>query len=579
MTDPRPFKLVAPWYYWRRQISDEHSASSPRDTRPTFQKFKQSDFVPGFLPDPQHSLKFKDEVDRVYSVNFTDSTVPPGPLAGKNASLYPGDPDHPGQKKTTLVRGSLRKIFLDTHLRYYAIVCELHCDEPGFPSASASAVCQAGFVIRRRFLQYPKSAEKPARALLKDILAIEAQIGELEQTSPARPVVAQKRALMIQKMVADGTFGPKLQSLLDQLEGKRVELLKWKEDNGVLSVHEGWVPSAFDKVGSWQIVDEQPQTITESYFPLYPLFANPEIPNHDAVGSTIFFGVLPTSTHDTDSSGKARFDDKTAYEVRCFVRRHDPKCPRAQRVPDCPGEVFWSKPTETYRLASQFDLDGTANRPITIHMPNLAELAAQVATKPFGKLSPMRFVQLQSLKPILSGKNLVDGKMGGFQVCFFAIPLITIVAFFVLQIFLPIVVLIFSLWFLLVLKFCIPPSLSIDGDLHAELTALAPKIKAGDNLDASFSVVVGPPVSGSRDQTQINDKFRAASETLVSKEGVNSPDPNFSGYSNEALRPLAAGYDAVSRMPQTDEGPTAIGLGLTDDLEYEVRVTERIVVT
>jgi hypothetical protein len=212
-------------------------------------------------------------------------------------------------------------------------------------------------------------------------------------------------------------------------------------------------------------------------------------------------------------------------------------------------------------------------------MPNLAELAAQVATKPFGRLSPMRFVQPQSLKPILSGKNLVDGQMGGFQICFFAIPLITIVAFFVLQLFLPIVVLLFSLWFLLVLKFCIPPSLSVAFDLNlaAELTALAPRITAGADLDASFTVNVGPPVSATRNESDINGDLQTASRNLAANEQVSPPD--LSGYSNTALLPVAAGYDAEKRLPANDDGPTPIGLNLTDDLEYEPRVTERIVVT
>lgn len=53
--------------------------------------------------------------------------------------------------------------------------------------------------------------------------------------------------------------------------------------------------------------------------------------------------------------------------------------------------------------------------------------------------------------------------MGGPAICFFSIPLITIIASFVLNLFLPIVVLLFNLWFLLALRFCIPPSFSIAG--------------------------------------------------------------------------------------------------------------------
>jgi hypothetical protein len=68
------------------------------------------------------------------------------------------------------------------------------------------------------------------------------------------------------------------------------------------------------------------------------------------------------------------------------------------------------------------------------------------------------------------------------QICSFAIPLITIVAFFVFRLFLPIVVLIFGLWFLLKLKFCIPPSVDVSVDMTFELQAS----KAG--LDVNVDV-------------------------------------------------------------------------------------------
>jgi hypothetical protein len=383
-------------------------------------------------------------------------------------------------------------------------------------------------------------------------------------------------------MVADGTFGPARAELSDALAAKRAALLAWKDDNGVLTINEGWVPSAFDKIGDWQVVEEEPKDVIEGYFPLYPLFANPDIPDHDANGRTIFFGVLPTSSLDTDAAGHARFDDKTTYEVRCFARRHDPACPRKpSKTPDCCGTVYWSAPSEIYRLAPQFDLDGTANRPVTINMPNLAELAAQVTAKPFGKLSPMKFVQPQALVPSISGTTLSGGSMGQGQICFFAIPLITIVAFFVLQIFLPIVVFLFGLWFLLLLKFCIPPSISIDAGLQAELSAVAPKIDV--DLDASFTLSVGPPISTLMNETQIN----AALQTAV-KSGIAAADhidaaalagsPSLAGLANSPLRALANGLQAKAALPADDTG-AGLGLDLTGGLEYEVRVTERPVVT
>ena len=48
-----------------------------------------------------------------------------------------------------------RKLFLNTHKRFYLVVCELHCDAPGLPNAQHSDVLEAGFVVRRRVASVP----------------------------------------------------------------------------------------------------------------------------------------------------------------------------------------------------------------------------------------------------------------------------------------------------------------------------------------------------------------------------------------------------------------------------------------
>jgi hypothetical protein len=569
MIENRPWKLVAPWYYWTRQIA-AGPATGPRSTRPAFQKFDQSDFVDGFLKAPQRSLKFKDDVDQVFAVNLIPAPVLSGGVfSGKSITFFaprtgPGGSANP--QRASLVPQGIRKIFLDTHKRYYLVVCELHCDAPGFPTAPASHACQAGFVVRRRYLKYPRSAQPAALALLKEIVAVEAQIAELDQTAPLRPAAARKRAVMVEKLRADGSFPARRAGLLAQLASKRAELQRWKDDNGVLSVQEGWFPGPFDKVGSWDIVEDAPSNIRESYLPLYPLFANPDIPDHDAEGRTIYFGVLPTSSLDTDDSGRARFDDRSIYEVRCFVRRHKVGCPRTQTPPDCGGELFWSEPTEAYRLASQFDLVGTANRPITIQVPDLAELAAQAATLPFGKFAPVKFVQPQSLRPSISGgMSLSGGSMGGQAICFFAIPLITIVALFVLQLFLPIVIFIFGLWFLLAFKFCIPPSFQIDAGLQAELNAIPPAV----NVDAAFSVTVG---GVTKTAAQIQAELKAQMEDAIeANEGFPPGTLNLGAFANSPLIQLNKTFVAEKALPTDVANDPPVGLDLTASLEFEVR--------
>jgi len=577
MLDNRPWKLVAPWYYWKRQI-DERVAANPRGTRPAFQKFDQPDFVDGFLKNPQRSLRFKSDVDQVFTVNLVPA--PPlstGVFSGRSVTFFApktGPGGAPNPQKANLVPSGVRKLYLDTHRRYYLVVCELHCDSAGLPTVTSDQVCQAGFVIRRRLLKYAKSAQKEALAILREIVGIEAQIAELDQTAPLKPAAAAKRAAMVQKMVADGSFSTKRSALSDQLSTGRAKLQQWKDDNGVLSIQEGWVPGRFDRIGQWEIVEDTPHTLVESSFPLYRLFANPDLPDHDAKGKAIYFGIVPTSSLDTDETGKARFDDKSNYEIRCFTRRHKPECPRRADAPDCPGELFWSEPTEFYRLASQFDLEGTSNRPVTIQVPSLAELAAQAANKPFGRFSPVRFVKPQALKPKISGMSLGGGAMGGAAICFFAIPLITLVALFVLELFLPIVVLIFGLWFLLVFKFCIPPSFSIDAGIQAELTAIAPRLDT--EIDVSFTVNV--PGLGIRDQTQINvDLQNGLSSGIAKTEGVDPP--SFSQFANSPLRALATSLVAESKLPASADDQLPVGLDLTGGLEYEARVTATVSVT
>jgi hypothetical protein len=76
------------------------------------------------------------------------------------------------------------------------------------------------------------------------------------------------------------------------------------------------------------------------------------------------------------------------------------------------------------------------------------------------------------------------GRVGaGEEICFFSIPLITIIAMFVLNLFLPIVMFLFQLWWMLKLKFCIPPSVEFEAELAAELNVEPPQLEVVAKLD------------------------------------------------------------------------------------------------
>jgi hypothetical protein len=164
------------------------------------------------------------------------------------------------------------------------------------------------------------------------------------------------------------------------------------------------------------------------------------------------------------------------------VRRHRCECPRTGERNDCGGELVWSAPSQEFQLAAYFDPVGSGNHPITIQLPDIPALAASVgAPLPVRMESPpgsgMAF-QVEDGEPT-NGTLSPD-----FQICFFSIPLITIVATFVLSLFLPVVVFVFQLWFLLGLKFCIPPSISFGAGakLHASIEGEL-GVAIGANLD------------------------------------------------------------------------------------------------
>jgi hypothetical protein len=222
-------------------------------------------------------------------------------------------------------------------------------------------------------------------------------------------------------------------------------------------------------------------------------------------------------------------------------------------------------------VAAPFDVLGSANRPITIKMPDLRELAAQAAMRPKGRLSPVRMVQPQHMSPKTDGSALTDGSMGGEAICSFSIPLITIIALFVLNLFLPIVVFVFQLWFLLVFRFCIPPSVSVSAGLDAALAVTPPSV----DLDADFSV----KVSGVDTLVKAVDLAAhliggtGATEARIQGETGLNTAPNLDGLGNNALGGFDQSLiDNAGLKPNADgtlPPPPPVG----EELVYEDPVT------
>ena len=134
-----PWMLVGPWYRW----PSPGVPSSGRTTAPILQKYETADYINQFLADPQHSLVFNENEDRVFEIT---PRVPPLPfLNGKATSIAVSLPGSPSGSSDNLMQSTgIRKLFLDTQKRFYLVVCELHCDVAGFPQVDRGDVCEIG---------------------------------------------------------------------------------------------------------------------------------------------------------------------------------------------------------------------------------------------------------------------------------------------------------------------------------------------------------------------------------------------------------------------------------------------------
>ncbi len=472
-TAVHPWKLVGPWYRWSAGDGAVYAGVPEygRAARPVFQKYADSDFVNAFLADPQHSLRFDDGV--------------PGGSPGEDVGAESG----------------LRKLFLPTHHRFYLVVCELHCDQLGFPRVNRDEVCEAGFVVRRRHTRIETAAAATqVDGWLKSLGAKRRELARVQRREESAATRLERLAARGTISDPDSFFSPAVKQeyaahkadLEGEIETLVAQLAAAEAKGDVVIEIQGWFGGAHKGYGDWIGVDEDAGDRSEEIFPLYPLVPAPSDPSSPGHHGTIWFGAVPTGSADLDSDGSARFDDRHVYQVECFVRRHRHPCPRKRIRNDCHGELVWSDPTEPYRLAGHFDVDGTNHKPVMVQLPDLADLKDRAALGGgVGMIAPPASTLDYAMPEgdVVPDAGNASGPGGkGVEICFFAIPLITIVAMFLLKIVLPIVVFLFNLWFLLKLKFCIPPSLEIGGGVSADLDVEMAKIELAAELDVSVDL-------------------------------------------------------------------------------------------
>lgn len=537
------WKLVGPWYRWQRP----GVPSAGRVSRPVFQKYDGSNFVDEFLKDPQHSLKFLEE-DFVHQV---------GPLPPMQPATYLGKVrrlSNLGYFPTTT-----RKLFLDLHKRFYLVVCELHCDTTGFPTVTRDQVCDAGFVVRRRVLKnLTGPAIKSVEPIFQSLASAQKALREFAIVEPENQLGVIKKSLapqgeaMLAGAITD-SLGRNEKLAQEKIASERTKLVEWATRYGVSLQLEGW-KQIRQGVGAWiDVKGEEKPPLNEQVFKLYPLVPNPRDEKHSATGRTIYFGVVPTGSSDTDEFGNARFDETTPYEIRCFVRRYKHEPP----TPGCCGEIVWSLPTEVYQLAAHFDLVGTNNRPVSMQLPDLKALEAQSAALPPNQVAPFRMVSPpdSNLEVTANKDGKVTSHSKSSQICSFSIPLITIVATFVFKLFLPVVTLLFGLFFLLKLKFCIPPSISLSAGVAAELDAT---LKLGLAVSVDAKLAIGTPLGDT-----IDAQFKASvgNDVMIGLKAGTSDSPAF------GPRPIAEMTDSIYKSGQEENAPS-----LTARIQYEDHV-------
>lgn len=427
------FVLRAPWYVRERGGFD---LNSPRALRPTLQKYGSPDFVDHVLRDPRDSLRFVADDRWSYPVPITPTTA-------KGRERF-------ATHKLCITR--MRKLYQPTHDRHYTVVVEVFCDKPGWPRAGGHDELEVGFVMRRRQTTLsgdPKTVRRLARNLL---------VSSAQHRPPAKTSVT----------LADSP---------DLLAADQAWQQQFAEDNGdliaaVQAEHQvqAWLVNGTGGVwrdlGAESPAGEAPRTEEE-----WPMWRLPSTAAgcEEATSRSLWFGVVPTYSAEhwvgpgADQPVLSKLDDHEVYELVCFVRQ-----PR----PGCPPRIWWGKPSQPFRLAAPFDPDGTKNHAVTITAPDLRRLAARagrplgpggarIVTPPNSGLPPPPFGDLAK------ASNL---QLGGDSICFFAFELFFLVALFLFLLFLPIIVFLFQLWWMLALKFCIPPAIS--GSFEALVTFL-----------------------------------------------------------------------------------------------------------
>ena len=454
--------LRTPWYACERGDFDRFD---PRALAPAVQKYDSADLVGRVMADPRDSLTFGDEDQ--WSVALRR------PIAERRASA--------GRLRFAthcFVRMGTRKLFQPSHDRFYAVVVEVFCDHEGLPRPHPDDDFTVAMVVRRQTLSLDLS-DREVRRLARDV---------------------------IRGMTLTGAPSPDLPRETAVAHGRQAWMTDHNGGQGWVDVDAAGVPLPTKPHTPHQDLDLE-DALTEQLIPMWRIPVSSALCGQAATRS-LWFGLIPTFSGDSETSfdpqlpieshpGNPRYNDLATYEIRCRATR--PPRPGQEH---CPPEVFWSSATDPYRLAAFFDPEGTKNRTVSITMPDLRAVAARAGQPAAGGVAITTPAGSQLTFDPDNGTPS-GGSVGGAaaQTCTFALELFMIVAFFVFSLFLPIVMFLFQLWWLLLLKFCLPPSpqamavlrdhFDVNGGTLASLAAALPHTDAAAARDTMDGLLGG----------------------------------------------------------------------------------------
>lgn len=466
------FILRAPWYVRERDGLD---LRSPQARRPELQMYDSASFNEQLLRDPADSLAFGTDDVWSYPVPVTPDLTDKSRLRLATSAL---------------VTTNLRKLYQPMHQRFYVVVVEVFCDSPGLPRAGSHDDISLAFRMRRMHTTVTgkrRPTRRVAAALVKELAASQGKT--VTRTDP------DLRDLWW----ADVAWRRRFEE--DQ-----------KQDLAQIETHvdqQQWLVSAKTGAGRWRTLDDEAHPVDEEAGEAEEMHQMWRLPPRErdqacdaARTRSLWFGIVPTFSGEhwqgRNSQGEPtrepKLDDHAIYEVECVVTQPHPTHPDR-----CPPRTWVSAPTEPFRLAAPMDPDGTKNRTVTITLPDLRNLAARAGQRqgPGGVRVVTPPGSQMVVNPFKGIPEPGAGRIGaGGGICTFALELFFIVAFFLFLMFLPIVVLAFQLWWMLALRFCIPPSIGFSAMADFLATGkLLVDIDADLELKAELNIALGTDIS------------------------------------------------------------------------------------